>query len=394
MNGELREAVRFFTRDTRIMDGMAVCAGREGRRICAWDGRETGERTVFDLASVTKIFTGIVLMRLWETGELDPCRRVAACCPEFSHLREVTVEQLMGFQRRIETPERIDRQPDRDRALRVLREARDRGPAGKRAYSDIPSMILKYVIERVTGLDLMECVRRLVLEPAGMRETWARVPAERRGDCLLYGPEYRIEGEKEICRTDPARGVPHDPKAALLQGDSGDLCGHAGLFATLADMERLAEALLAGKILSPGSLRSMAANRTGRRLPDGSYTQYLGYCCYLKHPDQYYSEVPAWMSSGAFGIGGFTGNHFSVDPARGAYTVLLGNRVRDRLTVLVPPEGKTLRDYGLQPDGRGEILWRDGSRHPSSVNYVHQKDEHLHAAVDRCLRKLSEEERG
>ena len=84
----------------------------------------------------------------------------------------------------------------------------------------------------------------------------------------------------------------------------------------------------------------------------------------------------------AFGIGGFTGNHFSVDPATGRYTVFLGNRVRDRLTVLLPEAGKRRTDYGLQPDGRGRIQWTDGEWHPSSVDYVHQKDAHLHAVIE------------
>ena len=57
--------------------------------------------------------------------------------------------------------------------------------------------------------------------------------------------------------------------------------------------------------------------------------------------------------------------------------------------MLIPPEGKTLEDYGLEPDGRGEIRWTDGSVHPSSVKYVHQKDRHLHAAADRALEEES-----
>ena len=60
---------------------------------------------------------------------------------------------------------------------------------------------------------------------------------------------------------------------------------------------------------------------------------------------------------------------------------MLGNRVRDRLTVLIPPEGRTLTDYGLLPDGRGRIRWEDGRLIPSSVQYVHQKDEHLHRVI-------------
>ena len=385
MNEELLRAVRWFTRETRIMDGMAAACFRDGRSVRAADGREIGERTLFDLASVTKIFTGLTLMRLTEKGELDPFRPVTDYCPAFTGLRGLTTEQLMGFQRTIRTPERVDAQPDPEAGFRCLLRAEDTGPSGKRAYSDIPAMVLKYVIEAAGGMKMYDCVKTLILDPAGMEETWARVPPERREDCLLYGPEYRIEGEKRTVRPAPARGVPHDPKAALLQGDTGDLCGHAGLFSSLKDMEKLARSLLDGRLLSAESLKTMAVNRTGRVLPDGSRSQYLGYLCYLKHPDQYYSEIPAAMSGEAFGIGGFTGNHFSVDPRGGRYSVFLGNRVRDRLTVLIPPEGKTLEDYGLRPDGTGEIRWEDGSVHPSSVNYVHQKDAHFHAAAERAL---------
>ena len=154
-------------------------------------------------------------------------------------------------------------------------------------------------------------------------------------------------------------GVPHDPKAAVLQGDTGDLCGHAGLFSTAADMERFCRAVLARKIVGEESLRETAVNRTGRLLEDGTYTQYLGIQCYVRHPVQYWSEIPAYM--------------------------FLGNRVRNRLTVLVPEAGKTLTDYGLNADGSGTFPWEEGRILPSSVKYVHQKDAHLHSAVMETL---------
>ncbi len=385
MNEQLLKAIGFFTRDTGIMDMLAVSCGRGEKRAFARDGREASPRTIFDLASVTKLFTGLCLMSLREEGKLDFSRRVADYCPAFSRLKDVTVEQLMAFQVQVRTPERIDRQPDRASALACLREAGVAETPGPRNYSDIPAMILKYVAEAAADEPLMACVRRRILDIAGMEETWARVPESRKADCLLYGPEYRIEGENRICRRDIRRGIPHDPKAAILQGESDDLCGHAGLFSTLGDLEKLAEAILAERIVSRDSLRAMAVNRTGHRRPDGGYSQYLGYLCYRKHPDQYFSEIPASMSQEAFGMGGFTGNHFSVDPAQGAWRIFLGNRVRGRLTVLLPLVGRTRTDYGLRADGVGTLIWEDGTVIPSSVDYVHQKDEHLHRVIDMVL---------
>jgi len=51
----------------------------------------------------------------------------------------------------------------------------------------------------------------------------------------------------------------------------------------------------------------------------------------------------------------------------------------------VPEEGKTLTDYGLNPDGTGRFRWNDGEVIPSSVKYVHQKDEHFHKSIAEAL---------
>jgi hypothetical protein len=59
--------------------------------------------------------------------------------------------------------------------------------------------------------------------------------------------------------------------------------------------------------------------------------------------------------------------------------------VKNRLTVLIPEEGKDLTDYGLNANGSGTFRWPDGEVIPSSVKYVHQKDATLHKAVAETL---------
>ena len=388
INPELTEAVRWFTREKEIMSGILLACGAGERTAYAIDG-EVREDSVFDLASLTKLFTGLCAMKLKEEGLLDISRSVFSYDQRFSFLRDVTVGQIMSFTRELCTPGRIDACQSREEALTCLFGTASIGEPKRRAYSDIPSMVLKYVLEAAASLPFMDCVRKTVLEPAGMKETWARVPEERIGDCLSYDGEYRIEGEKRVHRAGLKPGVPHDPKAAVIQRDTEDLCGHAGLFSTFSDMVRFCRAVLEEKIVSRTSLREMAVNRTGYRRPDGTYTQYLGYQCYVRHPQQYYSEIPRYMGRQAFGNAGFTGNHLSVDPEHGIFTLFLGNRVKERLTVLLPEAGKSLEDYGLNADGSGKYLWlnADGTSVliPSSVKYVHQKDEHLHKAVAKVL---------
>lgn len=387
-SGALDAAVRYFTRDTGIMDGMLLVCGTESRELAALDG-EVRENSVFDLASLTKLFTGLCALRLKEEGLLDFSRPVFACDPRFTALKDVTVGEIAAFRAELRTPGRLDACGSREEALACLFGTVSLGAPKGRAYSDIPSMVLKYVIEKAAGMPFMRFVEEAVLRPAGMEETWARVPEGRLADCLRYDGEYRLEKGRKIHRTGPEPAVPHDPKAAVLQGGTEDLCGHAGLFSTAGDMVRFCRAVLEEKIVSGASLREMAVNRTGRRREDGSYSQYLGIQCYVRHPDQYFSEIPEYMGMRAFGNAGFTGNHLSVDPEHGTFAFFLGNRVRNRLTVLLPEEGKDLADYGLNADGSGKFRWteEDGSvkEVPSSVKYVHQKDEHLHRAIAEVL---------
>ena len=269
MNEELLKGIRFFTRETEILSALSVACGKEGRTDRAEDG-DCRENSIFDLASVTKLFTGLGVMRLREDGLLDFSRPVSAYEPRFTNLGGVTVGELTAFEVTVKTPERLDACPDRESALRTLfASGQGERPEGRRVYSDIPAMILKYVIEKAAGAPFYEYIREIILEPAGMTETWAKVPEGRIADCQDYGREHRIEGARRILRTDWRPGVPHDPKAAVLQGDTGDLCGHAGLFSTTADMVRFCRAVLAEKIVSGASLREMAVNRTGRELPGG-----------------------------------------------------------------------------------------------------------------------------
>ena len=150
-------------------------------------------------------------------------------------------------------------------------------------------------------------------------------------------------------------------------------------------MTRLCQGLLRYEVISRDSLMFMARNRTGYRKADGSWTQFLGSQCYVKHPQQYFSEIPIYESDKAIGLSGFTGHHLSVDVETGVFALFLGNRVLERLTVCIPEQGKSITDYGLHPDGTGCVLWPDGSWVWSSVDYVHHKDAHLHAEVANAL---------
>lgn len=383
----LDDVLRYYLEEAHSVACLSVAGGTAKHVVSAMGGVRNlaGDPvtvdSLYDLASLTKLFTGLTVLRLREKGLLDLTRPVTAYAPQFAALTGVTVDQVLGFEVTLVTPERVDAQPTPEAARRQLFAAQV-GAYASRPYSDMPAMVLKYVIEGAAGESYADAVERRILRPLGMRDTFQPVPEARRGDCVSCDREHRLDRGRFLLREGLAPGLPHDPKALTLWPEP---CGHAGYFSTLGDMIRFCQGVLRGEVIGRDSLRFMARNRTGRRNPDGSWTQFLGCQCYVKHPDQYFSEIPAYESDQAVGISGFTGHHLSIDPERGVFALFLGDRVLNRLTVLAPEPGKALVDYGLNPDGTGQIDWPDGRRVWSSVNIAHLRDAHFHAALTREL---------
>ena len=380
----LNDSIRFFTAETHIMPGLSIACGTADAVLTAHGGladedagRALTEESIFDLASLTKLFTGLLIMRLQEEGILDLRNPVTHYAPQFIYLGGITVEQVLGFEIALTTPARVDTQSTPE-AGRALLFAIRPGEVTGRAYSDMHAMVLKHVIEGAAHDQYACLLERYILAPLGMKETYVIVPEEKRGICVSCNNEHRLERGQYILRSGVLPGTPHDPKARVL---SPEPCGHAGLFATRGDLVKLCQGLLRGDVVSREGLIAMSRNRTGHLRTDGTYQQYLGAQCYVKHPQQRHSEVPVYESDKAISLSGFTGHHLSVDVETGVFALFLGNRVQNRLTVLVPEAGRTITDYGLAADGTGTFVCPNGTRIYSSVNYVYQKDAHFHQAV-------------
>ncbi len=381
----LRDAIRFFTEECRALAVMSIACGSADTIVTA-ESNGLSDNAVFDLASLSKLYTALLAMRLWEEGLLDLSAPVTQYAPAYANLSAVTVDQILGFEVALKTPIRIDAQSNAADAEKALLAAAPVPDLTGRRYNDIHAMIIRHVIEGAAGQPLFECLRERFLLPLGLGETRCQVPEALRGRCVSTDREHRIEGDRWYVREGILPGTVHDPKARVLAPDGEAFCGHAGLFATRADVAALCQAVLKERIVSRKALKRMAVNRTGVRRPDGSWTQCLGTLCYVKHPVQYHSEVPCYMSDHTLALSGFTGNHLAIDPSLGIFEFYLGSRVYNRLSTLIPPQGKQWTDFGLNADGTGCVDWPGEGPVISSVDYVHLKDEHYHAAVATLLK--------
>lgn len=205
--------------------------------------------TVYQLASVTKPFTALLIMMLQEEGRLSvddlACDHLADCPPAW---RAVTVRQLLTHTSGIPNYTSL---PDWDEAL----DSRTYGPGGVVAlvrdrplefapgqgyrYSNTGYNLLGTIIERVAGKPYPEVLRERILAPLHMDHTVFN--ASRRIIPHLATGYYSI-GSTFI--------------EATPQSMTG-VYGEAGLSSTVDDLSTWAQAVGAGRLVSPASLAQM-----------------------------------------------------------------------------------------------------------------------------------------
>jgi CubicO group peptidase (beta-lactamase class C family) len=295
--------------------GAAVIVGRHGGIV--WErgygtvGRGSRaavnpERTLYDLASLTKVVaTSAAAMVLVDQGRLGLDDPVARYLPEFRDgvKSQVTIRQLLTHTSGLPVGRDLPR-GSRTRARRVvLRTPLVTLPDERSAYSDVGVDVLGFVIERVTRMPLDKFARRAIYTPLGMRNTTFRPSSE---------------NASRIAPTENGvpRGVVHDRNARAL----GGVAGHAGLFATAADLAIFAQFMLErgsyhGKRLVRDNTVALFTTRW-----TGAGRQALGWetCAGGGSCGQYLGPT-------AFGHTGFTGTSIWVDPDRDLFVIVLTN---------------------------------------------------------------------
>ncbi|NLN26801.1 MAG: beta-lactamase family protein [Firmicutes bacterium] len=282
--------------------------------------RPLEEGTLFDLASVSKLFTATAVMMLVERGyiRLDDPISLFLRHPGFSQpdKANIRVRHLLTHTSGLPSWLPIFREGSgREFYLdRIARATMQAEPGTTYIYSDLGAILLGFIVEEVSGQSLDEFLRENLFEPLGMTNT-------------MYnpGPEWldRVAAT-EVDATWRGRvivGEVHDENAAGL----GGVAGHAGLFSTARDLAIFGQMLLnlgsynGVHVLSPNTVLLMIQNHTfGIGVRRG-----LGFD--LKSST--FSSVGDLMGGGTFGHLGFTGTSIWIDPSNQLVTILLTNRV-------------------------------------------------------------------
>ena len=317
--------------------GAAVVVGRHGAVV--WErgygtlARGSGvpvdpARTMFDLASLTKVVaTGAAAMVLVDQGRLRLDEPVGRWLPEFrtGTKAQVTIRHLLTHRSGLPAGRMVVPGDVAESRRLVLRTPLVTAPGARFTYSDLGPIVLGLVIERATGERLDRFVRRAVFAPLGMHSTGFR-PS--RGD------------GRRLAATEPGvpRGEVHDRTAHAL----GDVAGHAGLFATAADLATFARFMLDGgrrgdsAIVGDSTVALFTRRRPDDRQAIGWETCAGGGSC------------GHFMAPTAYGHTGFTGTSLWIDPERDLFVIVLTNWIAGRADGRVAP-------LAIVHDVRGDV---------------------------------------
>ncbi|MFD8562238.1 serine hydrolase domain-containing protein [Streptosporangium canum] len=303
------------------VDGTTVAAAARGELVRYAGAAETllADRpavrrdSIFDLASLTKLYTTAVVLSLAEEGRLGLDGPVTTWLP--GGPAGVTPRHLLTHTAGLPPGRRAHEEIPGDgpevlaaRLERVVSTPPLRPPGASHLYSDVGMIMAGRVAEIAGGAPLDELLRARVTGPLGLDDTGYRPPPSLRP--RIAATEEKPERAGSGC----VRGEVHDETAHGL----GGVAGHAGIFATADDVVRFAEALRTGgaPILRPDTVAEMTRDQGVR---GADFGQGLG----VRIGD------PAVVGPLAFAYGhsGFTGTALVVDPGLALTAVLLTNNV-------------------------------------------------------------------
>lgn len=170
-----------------------------------------GEDTVYSVCSISKLFTAVAVMQLWEAGRLSLDDDVVKHVSEFALRRNtpdsvpITVRSLLmhagGLPREAVGAYWTDLDfPTRAQLYERLRQQQTLVAAHERhLYSNLGMAVLGDVVAAASGMPYDEYVRRQLIGPLGLVDTQPRLPTEWLGQRLPAGHgSLRRDGTRAV----------------------------------------------------------------------------------------------------------------------------------------------------------------------------------------------------
>jgi CubicO group peptidase (beta-lactamase class C family) len=289
--------------------------------------------TIYDLASISKVFTGIAIMGLIDQKILNLSDKLS----EFTNGKKklITLEMILRHRGGLRAANYLsDFTNDREQTWRnIFNVSLKETPGKKFIYSDIGFMILGRIVEKYYG-SLDQYLKEKLALALNLENTSYGV-----ADTALLERTAQTISLAEL-------GLVHDPRSRKL----GGIAGHAGVFSTIKNLHKVITMLktcdeaLIFSLMSKETCLSMTRSHTSLRGLGVDIES--GYSNSLRGD---------YLSRESFGHSGYTGTSFWADKENDIVIILLTNRVRSGDDSLIKKKIIELRRFIANEVGKSVI---------------------------------------
>lgn len=306
-----------------------------GRLTYGEESEATTMRTIYDLASVTKVIaTTAAIMLLYDEGKIDLNSPVYSYIPEFASngKNDITVYNLLVHNSGLTAWTPFYQDPNMDSPQKVKDAiyncSKEYETGSRTLYSDYNAFLLGEIVERISGQKLDQFCKEKIFNKLNMTDTYFLVP---------MSEDYRIAPTENdtYWRNQLLIGYVHDELAAILEGVSGN----AGLFSTGPDLFKFMQMMLNNgrytdeRRMSPLPLQDTMFTSSTVELFTSKATG-LGYANTRAlgwetkpEPTKYPPACGNKFSANCFGHTGYTGTSVWCDREKDLIVIFLTNRV-------------------------------------------------------------------
>lgn len=201
--------------------------------------------TLYDIASLTKVYTATLVYLAHEEGSLDLDARIADLDRRFANLQDTKIIDLLSHRQDVWTHGYLGDARTKEEFYQILSSAYIKSPTP--TYADVHYIILSTILEGLYQLDFADLLQTKLLDRLRLTQT-------------TTSPV----GSNIAANSDPPHdlGLVHDPKARTAR-PLGITTGHAALFTTGRDLLSFLETFLDDALLSPATLQQMLTRDRG-----------------------------------------------------------------------------------------------------------------------------------
>lgn len=210
------------------------------------------ENTKYRIGSISKSFTAVLVLKAVEENKLDLNQTIDKWFSTITNAEKITVKQLLshrsGIHNFTNNPDYLtwNTQPKTEKEMVdiIKKGGSDFEPDSKAEYSNSNFVLLSYILEKTFKKSYSDLLQEHIVNPIGLKNTY------------VFG---KINTSNNECKSYKFIGSWKEES----ETDFTIPLGAGAIISTPSDLTKFADALFAGKVLTPQSLEIMKTIKDG-----------------------------------------------------------------------------------------------------------------------------------